>query len=159
MTPVKEVTFERTYEASVETVWQAWTDPAMLKEWWGPDNVTIPECEVDLRVGGRFYIVMEAGEAIGPIKGTRWPMDGTYTTIEKNSKLAYTAKAWTEGQEGMDIDQQAELTLTDDNGKTKLEMKVTLNKVGPNAGMAVEGMTFGFNQQFDKLIRFLEATR
>jgi uncharacterized protein YndB with AHSA1/START domain len=156
MTPVKEVTFERTYEAPVEDIWQAWTNPTMLKEWWGPDNVTIPECEVDLRVGGKFYIVMEAGEAMGPLKGTRWPMDGTYTVIEANSKLSYTSKAWTEGQDGMDIDQRAELTLIDDGGKTKLTLKVTLDKVGPNAGMAVEGMKWGFNQQFDKLSQFLE---
>jgi len=34
----------------------------------GANDVTIPECEVDLRVGGTFYIVMEAGEGMGPIK-------------------------------------------------------------------------------------------
>ncbi|HEU5114471.1 MAG TPA: SRPBCC domain-containing protein, partial [Candidatus Paceibacterota bacterium] len=70
MKPIKEVTFERTYDVPKEKVWQAWTDPKTIKEWWGPDNVTIPECEVDLRVGGRIYIVMEAGEAMGPYKGT-----------------------------------------------------------------------------------------
>jgi uncharacterized protein YndB with AHSA1/START domain len=69
MEPIKEVVLERTYDASPETVWQAWTNPEMLKQWWGPDNVTIPECDVDLRVGGRFYIVMEAGAAMGPYQG------------------------------------------------------------------------------------------
>jgi uncharacterized protein YndB with AHSA1/START domain len=65
----------------------------MLKQWWGPDNVTIPACEVDLRVGGRIYIVMEAGEAMGPYKGTKWPMLGRYTVVESNNKLAYSVKA------------------------------------------------------------------
>ena len=154
--PIKEVVFERTYNASLETVWQAWTDPMMLKEWWGPDNVSIPECKVDLRVGGELSIVMEAGEAMGTFKGTRWPMKGTYTAVVENTKLSYTSKAWTEGQEETtEIDQLAELTLSEDNGKTKISLKITVNKIGSGAGMAIEGMKYGFNQQFDKLEKFL----
>lgn len=157
MTPIKEVEFERTYDAPLETVWQAWTDPKMLKEWWGPNDVSIPECEVDLRVGGKIYIVMEAGEAMGPYKGTRWPMEATYTVIEKNSKLCYTARAWTEGQEETtQIDQVSELTLVEENGKTKLKLKATINKTGPDAKMAVEGMQMGYTQQLEKLDKFLE---
>jgi len=156
MTPIKEIEFERTYDAPIETVWQAWTDPEHLKEWWGPDNVSIPECEVDLRVGGKYYIVMEAGEAMGAYKGTRWPMEAVYTVVEKNSRLAYTAKAWTEGQEETtEIDQVTELSLSDDNGQTKIKLKATINKTGPNTKMAVEGMQMGFNQQLDKLSKFL----
>lgn len=156
MAPIKEVVFERTLDAPLETVWQAWTDPKMLKEWWGPNNVSIPECEVDLRVGGKIYIVMEAGEAMGSYKGTRWPMEGKFTVVETNSKLTYTAKAWIEGQEeATEIDQVTKLTLADENGKTKLKLKVTINTTGPNAGMAAQGMQMGFNQQLDKLDKFL----
>lgn len=36
MKPVKEVEFERTYDAPIAKVWQAWTDPESLKKWWGP---------------------------------------------------------------------------------------------------------------------------
>jgi uncharacterized protein YndB with AHSA1/START domain len=156
MKPIKEIQFERTYDASVDSVWKAWTEPEQLKEWWGPDNVSIPECEVDLRVGGRIYIVMEAGETMGLYKGTRWPMEGKYTVVEKNSRLAYEVKAWTEGQEETSkIDQITELTLSYENGKTKIKLKATINKTGPDAKMAVEGMEYGFNQQFDKLNNFL----
>jgi uncharacterized protein YndB with AHSA1/START domain len=38
MEPIKEVVFEITYDAPPEMVWQAWTDPEMVKQWWGPDN-------------------------------------------------------------------------------------------------------------------------
>jgi uncharacterized protein YndB with AHSA1/START domain len=157
MTPIKEIEFERTYDASVETVWQAWTDPEILKKWWGPDNVFTPECKIDLRVGGKVYIVMEAGKAMGPYAGTRWPMDGTYTVVENNSKLAYNAKAWTEGQEETTtIDQVTELSLAEENGKTKLKLKAAINKIGPDAKMAVEGMQYGFTQQLAKLDKLLE---
>jgi uncharacterized protein YndB with AHSA1/START domain len=155
MTP-KEVEFERIYEAPIDKVWQAWTDPRLLKQWWGPDNVTIAECEIDLRVGGRLYIVMEATEAMGEYKGTRWPMEGKFTVVEPNSRLVYEAKAWTEGDEaGTTLDQVQEISFAEDNDKTKMKLKVTLNKIGPKAGMAVEGMKWGFGQQFEKLDKFL----
>jgi uncharacterized protein YndB with AHSA1/START domain len=153
---IKEVSFERTYDAPIEKVWQAWTDPKMLKEWWGPDNVIIPECEVDLKVGGRFYIVMEAGEAMGPYKGTRWPMDAKFTVVEPNSKLVYEGKAWTEGaEEATNIEQTTEIRLAEENGKTKVNVKASVNNIGPGAQMAIQGMQQGFTQQLEKLTKFL----
>jgi uncharacterized protein YndB with AHSA1/START domain len=157
MAEVNEVTFDRTFDVPADKVWQAWTDPEQLKRWWGPDNVSIPECEIDLRVGGRLYMVMEATEAMGEYKGTRWPMEAKFTVVEPNTKLAYEAKAWTEGdKEGTTLDQVQEITFAEENGKTKMQLRVTLNKIGPKAGMAVEGMKWGFGQQFDKLNKFLE---
>ncbi len=152
MEPIKEVVLERIYDASPETVWQAWTNPETLKQWWGPLNVTIPECEVDLRVGGRFYIVMEAGEGMGEYKGTLWPMLAEFTVVEPQAKLFYTAQAWTEGQkENTTIDQATEITFTEENGKTKVHVKASIYKTGPGAGMAAEGMQAGFTQQLEKL--------
>ena len=160
MQPIKEIEFEKTYDASPETVWQAWTNPEKLKQWWGPNDVTIPECEVDLKVGGKFYIVMEAGEAMGPYKGTKWPMLAEFTVVEPSSKLSYTAQAWTEGAKVQTtIDQTTELTLIEQNGKTKIKLKAVIHKIGPGAGMAVQGMEHGFNQQLDKLTGFLAAKK
>lgn len=151
-TPIKEVTLEKIYAASIEKVWQAWTDTEKLKQWWGPDNVTIPECNVDLKVGGTFHIVMEAGEAMGPYKGTLWPMDATFTVIEPNAKLAYTANAWTEGdKDETTIEQTTDITFTEEGGKTKVIVKAIIYKLGPKAGMAAEGMQMGFTQQLEKL--------
>jgi uncharacterized protein YndB with AHSA1/START domain len=156
MEPTKEVKFERTYDAPINQVWQAWTDPSKLKQWWGPDNVTIPECEVDLRVSGTFYIVMEAGEGMGQYKGTRWPMLAEFTEVVPNSKLSYSARAWTEGaKEETTIDQTTEITFTEDGSKTKVIVKAAIHKAGPGAKMAAEGMQYGFTQQMDKLNKFL----
>ena len=137
-------------------IWQAWTDPEMLKQWWGPNNVTIPECEVNLQIGGKFYIVMEAGEAMGAYKGTRWPMLAKFTVIEPNSKLFYDAKAWTDGQkEETTIEQTTEITLIEEGEKTKIKIKATIHKAGPGAKMAVDGMQYGFAEQLNKLDKFL----
>jgi uncharacterized protein YndB with AHSA1/START domain len=162
MENIKEFIMERVFDAPPELVWQAWTDPEMLKQWWGPNNVTIPECEVDLRVGGKFYIVMEAGEAMGPYRGTKWPMLAKFTVVEPNVKLSYGAQAWTEGQkEQTMIDQTTELSLAKEQGKTKIKIRATIYKVGPGLGaeMAVQGMQGGFTQQLDKLNAFLAAIK
>ena len=156
MESIKEVVLEKTYAASAETLWQSWTNAEMLKQWWGPDNVTIPECEVDLKVGGRFYIVMEAGEGMGPYKGTLWPMLAEFTVVELNTKLVYTAQAWTEGmKDDTTIDQITEIVFAEVDGKTQVTVKAAIYKTGPKAGMAAEGMQQGFTQQLEKLATFL----
>ncbi len=160
MKPIKEVVLEKTYDASPEKVWQAWTKPELLKQWWGPDNVTIPECEVDLRVGGKFYIVMEAGEGMGEYKGIKWPMMATFTEVAPCSKLSYSAQAWTEGQkEDFLIDQTTEITFSEEGGKTHVKVVAAIHKTGPKAGMAVEGMQYGFTQQLEKLDKFLAGEK
>jgi uncharacterized protein YndB with AHSA1/START domain len=160
MAPIKEVKFERVYDAPIALVWQAWTDPKMLPQWWGPDNVTIPECDVDLRVGGTIHIVMEAGEAMGPYKGTRWPMVGQFTVVQPTTHLAYHAKAWTEGEhDTTEIDQVTEVTLAEHDGKTIVTVTAAILKIGPGAKMAVEGIQHGFTQQLDKLTAFLAARK
>jgi uncharacterized protein YndB with AHSA1/START domain len=118
--------------------------------------VSIDECEVDLKVGGTFHIVMVAGEAMGPHAGTRWPMLAQFTEVEPTSKLAYSAKAWTEGAEATtEIEQTTEISLSEVDGKTTVQVKAAITKAGPDAGMAVQGMEYGFNQQMDKLTGYL----
>lgn len=148
----KDLSFERTYAAPVETVWRAWTDPDMVREWWGPDGTTVPECDIDLRVGGRIHIVTEAGDGMGKYAGTRWPMDGTFTVVEEHARLAYDARSWTEGEEDTStIDHANDLTLTAADGATTVSLRVSITKIGPKAKMAAFGMKWGYKQYLDNL--------
>ena len=61
----KNFTLNRTYPAPVASVWDAWTQAEMVRQWWGPKNTFVPECRIDARVGGEVHIVMEAGEGMG----------------------------------------------------------------------------------------------
>ena len=103
---------------------------------------------------------MEAGAAMGPYKGTRWPMQAIFTVVEPPTRLAYTATAWTEGrQEDMTIEQTTEITFSESAGSTTVHVKATIHKAEPGAGMAVQGMEYGFTQQLAKLDRFLVAKK
>lgn len=124
----------------------------------GPEQTTVTGCEVDLRVGGRLYIVTEAGEGMGKHQGTRWPMAGTFTLIEHRSRLAYDARSWTEGQEETTtIDHVNELTLSEDGGKTVVNLRITINEIGSGAKMAAFGMKWGYKQQLDELETYLAS--
>ncbi|MGP4056180.1 SRPBCC family protein [Mycobacterium sp. 4D054] len=154
----KNLSFERTYRAPMETVWRAWTDPDILRQWWGPEKTVVPECRVDLQVGGELYIVMEAGEAMGKYQGTRWPMAGTFTRIDAGAGLTYDARSWTEGEEeGTTIHHTNDVTLSAGDGTTTVRLQVTITKIGPKAKLAAFGMKWGYKAQFDKLEKYLSA--
>lgn len=148
----KTLEFERTYEAPPDLVWRAWTEPDMLRRWWGPDKTTVTDCEVDLRVGGELVIVMEAGAEMGKYQGTRWPMAGTFTAIEAATLLRYDARSWTEGQEDTTtIEHTNEITLSSSGDATVVRLDVAITRIGPKAKMAAFGMKWGYKAQLDKL--------
>jgi uncharacterized protein YndB with AHSA1/START domain len=154
----KELRFERSYAAPIDTVWDAWTRPELLREWWGPEHTTVTDCEVDLRVGGRIHLVMEAGEGMGKYQGTRWPLAGTFSLIERPHRLAYDARSWTEGEEeSTTIEHVNELTLSEDGANTVVDLRIEILEVGSGAKMAAFGMKWGYKAQLDKLEAFLTA--
>lgn len=154
----KELHLERSYAAPVDVVWRAWTEADRLRAWWGPDKTTVADCEIDLQVGGRIFIVTVGGEQMGKYAGTRWPMEGTFTRIEQPHRLTYDARSWTEGEEATGaIHHTNDLTLTDQGEKTSLTLHVTITEIGSGlkAKLAVFGMRWGYKSQLDALERLL----
>jgi uncharacterized protein YndB with AHSA1/START domain len=153
----KELKLTRTIDASAELLYKAWTDEQMVKEWWGPEGVFIPVCEVDPRPGGKIHIVMEAGESMGEYKGTKWPMTGEFVELDEPKKITFTANAVTDGKEVL----QHRTTVTFDpvDGKTKMTVHVVVTKVLPGSEYAIAGMEQGWNSQFDKLVKFVTAKK
>lgn len=50
----------RSFDASVERLWQAWTDVALLQQWWGPEGFTCPLARLDVREGGTSLVAMHS---------------------------------------------------------------------------------------------------
>jgi len=84
----------RIFAAPRERVFRAWTVPQELDKWSAPGPMT-PTADVDLRVGGRYRIVMR-----GP-DGTEHRVGGVYRVIEPPSRLVYTWK-WEDKPGGAD---------------------------------------------------------
>lgn len=83
---VETFRLERTFAAPVEDVFDAWTNPEVLKRWWGAGpNQTSPGCEVDLRVGGTYRFQMRDGDS-----GDVYAVGGEYREIVRPNLLVYT---------------------------------------------------------------------
>ena len=93
------VRIERTFDASAEEVFDAWTSPEVMRRWFhcAPDWDT-PEALVDLRVGGKVRVVMRRPD------GTEVTSQGEYAMIDRPHRLALCpdvlaeASDWIESQ-------------------------------------------------------------
>lgn len=56
----QDIVLTRVFDAPLETVWKAWTEPEQVMKWWGPRGFTSPSCKIDFREGGTFIFHMRA---------------------------------------------------------------------------------------------------
>ena len=56
----RDLVITRVFDAPIELVWKAWTDPEYVTRWWGPTGFTSPSCKIDFREGGKFVFHMRA---------------------------------------------------------------------------------------------------
>jgi uncharacterized protein YndB with AHSA1/START domain len=107
--PGHVVRIERTFAASAEDVFDAWTSPEVMRRWLHPaSDWGTPEAEVDLRVGGRVRVVMRKPD------GTTAEAQGLYTLIDRPHRLVMT---WTFDDEPSN-EQLMELSFTESEGST-----------------------------------------
>jgi uncharacterized protein YndB with AHSA1/START domain len=76
------ITFERSLAADREQVFDAWTKPEQISQWWDPTGSPLVECTIDLRVGGAFRFVND---------GHSPPFEGVYRIVDRPAKLVFDA--------------------------------------------------------------------
>ncbi len=82
--PDLDLVLERVLDVPRKLVWEAWTNPEHVKEWFCPLPWKTVECEIDLRPGGKFRTVMRSPE------GESHPGEGCYLEIVPFEKLIWT---------------------------------------------------------------------
>jgi len=82
--PRLDLVLDRTVPVPVASVWRAWTEPELLKQWFTPKPWKTTACAIDLRPGGLFRTVMEGPE------GERNDSDGCYLVVEPERLLMFT---------------------------------------------------------------------
>lgn len=150
--PKRELLMHRELPVPRSEVWKAWTDPGMIKKWWGPDGVTIPTCEFEVRPGGKIYIEMLAGESLGPMKGQHWPMHGVVRSVAAPEELVFTATAIENPDGTPNLETRDTVTIAEHDGKTRMTVHVVVTMATDKALPALAGMETGWNQQLDKLV-------
>jgi uncharacterized protein YndB with AHSA1/START domain len=150
---VKELVLERSIKASPERVFDAFTDPDQLKQWWWPNGFSCPAAEVDLRVGGTYRIAMEYPEFIPAEAQFSHYLGGEYFEIDRPHRLVMSGRAVNDEQ-GEIFATLIELTFEGRDGGTALTMRQSYFEPMPPAE-AMGGAEQGWSEQLDKLERLL----
>ncbi len=82
--PTLDLVLERVVDVPRELVWAAWTTPEHVKKWFTPVPWRTVDCEIDLRPGGMFRVVMQSPE------GEDHPNVGCYLEVIPNERLVWT---------------------------------------------------------------------
>jgi uncharacterized protein YndB with AHSA1/START domain len=148
----------RVFNAPIEQVWKAWTEPERMAQWWGPQTITIPVCEMDVRPGGLFRIVMR-----GP-DGTDFLLKGVYREVTPPKRLVmimdcseYPA-AWhdlvnpnRDKSKKPTLECVQTVAMEELDGKTTLTIRTRFESVATRDAVVKTGMNEGWSQSLDRL--------
>jgi uncharacterized protein YndB with AHSA1/START domain len=137
----RELVVTRTINGPARIVFEAWTKPELMKQWWVPKSfgVSLLSCEADVRVGGQYRFVFGHGDSK--------PMEffGRYIEVTPHSRLVWT------NDEGEDSGPVTTLTLQEKGGKTLLVLHdLYPSKEALDAAMA-SGEKSGMGETFEQL--------
>ena len=135
-----ELVLTRLIKAPRHSLFRAWTEPELLKQWFAPHPCTVPVAETDVRPGGTSLIVMRLPD------GKEMPCHGVYLEVVKDERLVFTdafTKAWYPSAKPF---MTVIITFEDEAGGTRYtarvrhwtaEDKATHEKMGFHQGWAI----------------------
>lgn len=144
----REIVMTRSFDAPRQLVFEAFTKPELLKRWLlGPPGWTMPVCEVDLRVGGRYRYVWEKnGEQMG--------MGGVFREIVAPERIVNTEQFDQPWYEGEAI---TTLTLVEENGRTTVSQRLTYASKEVRDKILESGMERGVEASYERLAQLLAS--
>lgn len=153
---MKTLTIERTFNAPIEKVWEAFTNPALLKQWWSPQGAHVGFFEGEFKEGGKFRFCHKMDD-----DGAELWARGVYEKIQAPVYLVYrdcftdsdgndvpsSYYGMTDSQCNEITEVRVEFFFTADGESTILKMV----QENPFDDQMASDMTDGWNQMFNKL--------
>lgn len=140
-----EYVMERSLDASPERVFDAYTDPAKVAEWWGQRNSTTTVETNDVRPGGNWRFVQRDAE------GNGYEFYGDYLEVVPNEKIVHTFEfAGFPGHVTTDT-----ISFVPQGSGTRLVASSTFASKEDLDGMLATGMEGGANESWDRLAELL----
>jgi uncharacterized protein YndB with AHSA1/START domain len=152
------IVIERTFDAPVDLIWQLWTQPEHFKNWYGPQGLTVPVAEMDVRVGGKHLFCMERQTPNGSMK--MW-YTGKYIEVIPNKRLVYTDSM---ADEHGNVVSPSAYGMKDDEYPTTTEVTVLFEVLDGRTKMTMthsgvpskeQGASAGWEQAFAKMADYL----
>lgn len=131
----------REFDAPAALVFKAFTDPALLPQWWGPEGMTTVVESMQVKKGGTWRYIQHDAE------GNEYAFNGVYHDISAPNRLVYTFEF--EGLPGKVLLETT--TFEDRDGKTFMTDSLVFQSVEDRDGMMASGMQEGANTSWDRL--------
>jgi len=135
----------RTFDAPVELVWRAHTEPELVKQWMtGPPDHSLPVCEIDLRVGGQPRYVWKNPEF-------EMGMTACFKEVVEHERIVHTElfEGWPEGASTVTT------RFAEAGGRTTITVDIEyLNQEARDAAMA-PGFEEGYAASYETLEKLL----
>ncbi|HEV8401381.1 MAG TPA: SRPBCC family protein [Gemmatimonadales bacterium] len=147
----RDLVMTRVFDAPRTLVYDAHTKPALVRQWLlGPPGWTMPVCDMDVRVGGRYRWVWRKES-----DGAEMGMGGVYRDIQAPERIVSTEKfdeAWYPG-ESLNT-----LVLVEQGGRTTLTQTMRYESAAAREAVIKSGMEQGVAASYDRLEDVLAAT-
>ena len=134
---------ERLIAAPPERVFDLWTDPELLVQWWGPDGFDVPASALDVQPGGRWKTTMRSPD------GALHTVSGVYRLIEPPRRLVFTW-GWDDEQGVRGHETEVTVTFEATPGGTRL----VLQQQTFQSAEQRDRHSHGWGSSFDCLERF-----
>ena len=140
----REIVMTRVFDAPRALVWEAHTKPELVQRWLlGPDGWSMPVCEIDLRVGGKYRYVWRKDS-----DGTEMGMGGVYREVAAPERIVSTEvfdEAWYPGEA------VGTLVLIETDGKTTLTQTMLYVSREARDAILKSPMESGVATSYDRL--------
>ena len=146
----REIVITRVIGAPRELVFNAWTDPKHIGQWWGPRGFTTTIHEMDVRPGGIWRYVMHSPD------GVDYKNKVVYVEIVKPERLVYLHSDDTAGDPGQF---HVTATFVEEGGKTRLTLRMFFESAAERDKMKEFGAIEGGNQTLERLEEYLTRKR
>lgn len=145
----REIVMTRVFDAPRRLVFEAFTKPELVKQWLlGPPGWSMPVCEIDLRVGGKYrYVWRDAN-------GNEMGMGGVYSEIAAPERLVATERfdeAWYPGEA------VGTLVLSERGGKTTVTQTELYESREARDAVLKSDMERGVAMSYDRLAELLAS--
>ena len=149
----REVKVARSFKAPRTLVYRAYTEPELVRRWMlGPPGWSMPVCEMDVRVGGRFQWRWRSDD-----KGSEFGFSGTYRELQPSSRIVHT-EAYEPGTVGGGYpgpEAIVTVAFTEDGGVTTVTTLIDFGTKESRDAAVATGMTDGMEQSYQLLDRLL----
>ena len=144
----RELVMRRTFDAPRHLVFDAFSKPELVRQWLlGPPGWSMPVCEIDFRVGGKYRYVWRHDR-----NGNEMGMGGVYREIVTPERIVNTEtfdEPWYPGEA------VGTLVLTEESGKTKVTQTVLYASREARDGVLQSPMESGVAASYDRLENLL----